>query len=77
MICTGERPPDSARALLDIIEAKSPALRPALQIAKCCLEISDIDFLWNQAQSFVEAADDLNWSLVVSFDSIWPKSIER
>lgn len=76
MICTGEKLPDTSGALLENIEAKISMRRPALQIAKCCLEASDIDLIWKQAQTFVAAADDVNRSLIVPFNSIWPKSIE-
>lgn len=64
--------------------------RPSLQIAKCCLERTDIDLIWESAKSYVDAAamsstsilEKDHWglspvldrSLIVSFDAIWPTS---
>jgi hypothetical protein len=77
VLTTGEQLPNTSSFLVKLLESHTrKRTQPALQIAKCCLELADIDSIWQEAQSFVNAAlatnRSLDHSLIVQYASIWP-----
>lgn len=74
MVCTGEQLPETSLQLVENLESGDQQQRsPTLQIAKGCFQLNDIDSIWEYAKGCVEAADGLDRSLIVAYDSIWPK----
>jgi serine/threonine protein kinase len=73
MICTGNTLPHTSRELVAMLDAGfKHTIRPSLQIAKTCLESTDVDSIWDQAQTVVDAAHGIDRSLIVSFSKVWP-----
>lgn len=73
MLCTGEALPRTSQELVGTLDAEfQHTTRPSLQIAKICLESTDIDSIWDQAQTVVDSAHGIDRSLIVSFGKVWP-----
>lgn len=73
MIGTGEKLPETSQQLVESLERGNQKLPPALRIAKSCLQLTDIDSIWEYAKGCVEAAIAVDRSLVVPYDNVWPK----
>eukprot|EP00977_Amphora_coffeiformis_P025642 scaffold20985_cov221-Amphora_coffeaeformis.AAC.2 len=73
MIGTGERLPETSQQLIESLERGNQMLPPALRIAISCLRLTDIDSIWEHAKGCVEAANAMDRSLVVPYDTVWPK----
>ncbi|KAG7338768.1 serine/threonine protein kinase-like protein [Nitzschia inconspicua] len=73
VICTGEKLPETSKHLLEKLVGGNRKLPPTLQIVMICLQINDIDSVWESAKVCIEAADGMDHSLMVRHDTIWPK----
>ena len=71
-ICTGEKLPKTSFQLAQNLERPNQRFPPALQIAMSCLQLADIDTIWEHAKGCVETADALDRSLIVPYDTVWP-----
>ena len=74
VIGTGETLPETTWQLVQSLErGDQTTLPPSLQIALRCLQIPDIDSIWEYAKECVQATDAMDRSLIVSYDTVWPK----
>ena len=73
VICTGEKLPETSEQLLEKLVGGNRMLPPTLQIVMICLQLNDIDSVWESAKVCIEAADGMDHSLIVRHDTVWPK----
>ena len=75
VICTGEKLPETSKQLLEKLGGGNRMLTPTLQIVRICLQLNDIDSVWEAAKVCIEqAADDgMDHSLIVPHNTVWPK----
>ena len=72
VICTGEKLPETSKQLLEKLVGGNRMLPPTLQIAMICLQLNDIDSVWESTKVCIEAADGMDHSLIVRHDTVWP-----
>ena len=75
VICTGEKLPETSKQLLEKLVGVggNRMLPPTLQIVMICLQLNDIDSVWEAAKVCIEAADGMDQYLIVRHDTVWPK----